>query len=175
LVVGVLKRSAARLIYLICAKNLAIQGGDVSAEGAAKPPLDLQVSSRFTSSNLLQKLAVLADLLCDFILIGHDAPNEIATPEVFFYASRFNLYYDSVSDFFVRLSSMTGAEFIKKVKALSKKRGVPFHLNASRGKGSHQTLYYGSLSTVVRHPPDELKTGTFHAMCKQIAVKPSDL
>jgi mRNA interferase HicA len=70
---------------------------------------------------------------------------------------------------------MTGAEFIKKVKVLSKKRGVPFSLNASRGKGSHQTLYYGSLFTVVRHPPDELKTGTFHAMCKQIAVKPNDL
>ena len=70
---------------------------------------------------------------------------------------------------------MTGSEFIRKVKALGKARRVGVTLNLSRGKGSHQTLYYGSAFTVVRNPKDELKTGTFHAMCRQLGIKPTDL
>ena len=70
---------------------------------------------------------------------------------------------------------MTGSEFIRKVKALGRLRGVSVRLDASRGKGSHQTLYYGTAFTVVRNPKDELKTGTFHAMCSQIGIRASDL
>ena len=70
---------------------------------------------------------------------------------------------------------MTGNEFIRKLKALGKARQVAVALNASRGKGSHQTLYYGTAFTIVRNPKDELKTGTFHAMCKQLGVKASEL
>ena len=70
---------------------------------------------------------------------------------------------------------MTGNEFIRKVKTLGKARQVVVSLNAARGKGSHQTLYFGAAFTVVRNPKDELKTGTFHAMCKQLCIKPSDL
>jgi YcfA-like protein. len=72
-------------------------------------------------------------------------------------------------------SCMAGNEFIRKVKALGKARGVAVRLNASRGKGSHLTLYFGSAFTVVRNPKDELKTGTFHAMCSQLGIKPGDL
>ncbi len=70
---------------------------------------------------------------------------------------------------------MTGNEFIRKVKALGKRRDVGVRLDASRRKGSHQTLYLGSVFTIVRNPKDELKTGTFHAMCAQLGIKPSDL
>jgi len=70
---------------------------------------------------------------------------------------------------------MTGNEFILRVKALGKKQNITVTLNASRGKGSHQTLYYGSTFTIVRNPKDELKTGTFHGMCSQLGIKPSDL
>ena len=70
---------------------------------------------------------------------------------------------------------MTGNEFIRKVKALGKQRGVAVMLNAARGKGSHQTLYFGATFTVVRNPKDELKTGTLHAMCSQIGIKISEL
>jgi len=48
-------------------------------------------------------------------------------------------------------------------------------LDATRGKGSHQTLYFGAAFTVVRNPKDELKTGTLHGMCSQIGIKVSDL
>lgn len=70
---------------------------------------------------------------------------------------------------------MTGNEFIRKVKALGKARGVSVIRDASRGKGSHETLYLGDLFTIVRNPKDELKTGTLHAMCSQIGIKVSDL
>jgi mRNA interferase HicA len=70
---------------------------------------------------------------------------------------------------------MTGNEFIRKLKALGKKQGIEVSLNAARGKGSHQTLYYGSAFTIVRNPKDELKTGTFHAMCTQLGIKAQDL
>ena len=70
---------------------------------------------------------------------------------------------------------MTGNEFIRKVKVLGKARRVALVLNASRGKGSHQTLYFATTFTIVRNPKDELKTGTFHAMCSQLGIKPSEL
>ena len=61
------------------------------------------------------------------------------------------------------------------LKAQGKKRNVIVTLDALRGKGSHQTLYYGAAFTIVRNPKDELKTGTFHAMCSQPGIKPIDL
>lgn len=70
---------------------------------------------------------------------------------------------------------MTDNEFIRKLKALGKLRKVTVTLDASRGKGSHQTLYYGSAFTIVRNPKDELKTGTLHGMCSQLGIKASDL
>ncbi len=70
---------------------------------------------------------------------------------------------------------MTGNEFIRKPKARGKARRVAVVLDASRGKGSHQTLYYGSAFTIVRNPKDELKTGTFHAMSSRLGIKPGDL
>ena len=70
---------------------------------------------------------------------------------------------------------MTGNEFIRKVKSLGRQLGVSVRLDASRGKGSHQTLYYGTAFTVVRNLKDELKTGTLHGMCGQIGIKVSDL
>jgi mRNA interferase HicA len=70
---------------------------------------------------------------------------------------------------------MTGNEFLRKVKALGKRRGVTVTVAASRGKGSHQTLYYGSAFTVIRNLKDELKRGTLHAMYAQLGIKPNDL
>jgi mRNA interferase HicA len=70
---------------------------------------------------------------------------------------------------------MKGSEFLRKLRALAHQRSVAIRLNAERGKGSHQTLYYGDKFTVLRNVKDELKTGTFRAMCKQLGVDPKDL
>ncbi|MDJ0532983.1 MAG: type II toxin-antitoxin system HicA family toxin [Xenococcaceae cyanobacterium MO_207.B15] len=66
---------------------------------------------------------------------------------------------------------MTGNEFIKRVKKLAKARGLEVSIDKSRGKGSHITLYYGDKFTVVRNLKDELKTGTYKAMLKQLGIK----
>jgi len=70
---------------------------------------------------------------------------------------------------------VTGNEFVRKVKALGRARSVSVVPNAARGKGSHQTLYFGAAFTVVRNLKDELKTGTLHAMCSQLGIKVKDL
>ena len=37
------------------------------------------------------------------------------------------------------------------------------------------TLYLGARLTIVRNPKDELKTGTLHAMLRQLSLSLSDL
>ena len=69
---------------------------------------------------------------------------------------------------------MRGNEFIKRVQRLAKDRGLSCRVDASRGKGSHVTLYFGARLTVVRNPKDELKSGTLHAMLKQLGISETD-
>jgi mRNA interferase HicA len=70
---------------------------------------------------------------------------------------------------------MRGNELIKKVAALGKERGIAVRVDKKRGKGSHQTLYFGERKTVIRNPKDELKTGTYHAMLKQLGISERDM
>ena len=71
--------------------------------------------------------------------------------------------------------AMRGNEFIRKVQGLAKTRGLACRVDEKRGKGSHVTLYFGDRLTVVRNPKDELKTGTLHAMCKQLDIRRDEL
>ncbi len=70
---------------------------------------------------------------------------------------------------------MRGNEFIKRILALAKQRGVAARVDSKRGKGSHVSLYFADRVTVVRNPKDELKTGTYHAMLKQLGLREKDI
>ena len=70
---------------------------------------------------------------------------------------------------------MRGNELIKKVEALGKEMGITVRVDKKRGKGSHQTLYFGERKTIIRNPKDELKTGTYHAVLKQLGISEKDL
>ncbi len=70
---------------------------------------------------------------------------------------------------------MDGNEFLRKLKALGKQRGLAVQLVSSRGKGGHQTLYLGKAFTVIPSLKNELKTGTLHGMCAQLGIKIKDL
>ena len=72
-------------------------------------------------------------------------------------------------------SPVKGSEFIRKVHVLAKARGLDSRVDEKRGKGSHVTLYLGRQMTIVRNPKDELKTGTLHAMCKQLGIRKDEL
>ncbi len=71
--------------------------------------------------------------------------------------------------------TMKGNEFIKHIQKLAKDRGVPCSWHPDMGKGSHGVLKFGSERTTVRNPKDELKTGTYHAMLKQLGLSERDL
>jgi mRNA interferase HicA len=70
---------------------------------------------------------------------------------------------------------MKGSEFLRKVKKLGKDKGIKVELEQRRGKGSHSTLIYGNKFTIIRNLKDELKTGTYNAMLKQLGINEDEL
>lgn len=70
---------------------------------------------------------------------------------------------------------MCGNEFIRRVQKYAKRNGISFAWRADRGKGSHGILTLGDTRTAVRNPKDRLKTGTYHAMLKQLGITERDL
>ena len=70
---------------------------------------------------------------------------------------------------------MKGSEFLRKVKKLGKEKGIKVNLIEERGKGSHCTLEYGDRFTIIRNLKDELKTGTYNAILKQLGISKNEL
>lgn len=70
---------------------------------------------------------------------------------------------------------MRGNEFIRRVQKFAKRNGLKFEWRPDRGKGSHGLPLLCELRTTVRNPKDELKTGTCHAMLKQLGLTERDL
>lgn len=70
---------------------------------------------------------------------------------------------------------MRGNEFIRRMRDYAKRRGLPCEWRPDLGKGSHGVLVVGVRRTVVRNPKDELKTGTLHAMLKQLGLTLDDI
>ena len=71
--------------------------------------------------------------------------------------------------------NMRGSEFIRRVQKYAKSNKFDCQWSPDRGKGSHGSLTLDGRFTVVRNPKDELKTGTLHAMLKQLNIKFSDI
>jgi mRNA interferase HicA len=65
---------------------------------------------------------------------------------------------------------VTGAEFMRRVRKLGRRREVAVNWVPERGKGSHGTLYYGSRFTVVQNLNRELKRATLHGMLNQLGL-----
>jgi mRNA interferase HicA len=65
------------------------------------------------------------------------------------------------------------------VSRLAKARGIGcgigYRFALARGKGSHGTLYFGGARAVVPDLKRELKTGTLHAILKQLGLTLDDL
>ena len=70
---------------------------------------------------------------------------------------------------------MKGSEFLKKIKKLGREKDLEVRLISRRGKGSHSTLFYGDKFTIIRNLKDELKTGTYQAMLKQLDIDENEL
>ena len=70
---------------------------------------------------------------------------------------------------------MKGSEFLKRIQRLAKERALVCSWYPDKGKGSHGVLKYGDRRTVLRNLKDELKTGTYHGMLKQLGLSEKDL
>ena len=70
---------------------------------------------------------------------------------------------------------MKGAEFLRNIRALARRRGWQCEWHPDQGKGSHGTLLVNGRLTVVRNLKDELRVGTLHAMLKQLGIAERDL
>ena len=47
--------------------------------------------------------------------------------------------------------------------------------DATHNKGSHGRVYLGSVFTALKHPKQELGSGLFRKMCRDLRIKPIDL
>ena len=63
---------------------------------------------------------------------------------------------------------MRGNELIKKVEALGKESGIAVRIDKKRGKGSHQTLYFGDRKTISQ---PEGRIEDWHLSCSAYAAR----
>ena len=70
--------------------------------------------------------------------------------------------------------SVTGNEFLKRVKRYSKANDLAYRFEARKGKGSHGRLYVGSQFTTIKDRKKELGKGLLSAMLDQLDIKPED-
>jgi mRNA interferase HicA len=71
--------------------------------------------------------------------------------------------------------TVRGNEFVRRIQALGKERGVEVRWTAHRGKGSHGLLYYGVHMTTVRNLKDEVDKRAYHKMLRQLNLSEREL
>ena len=72
-------------------------------------------------------------------------------------------------------SIVNGAQFVRRIRKLGRKRGISVEVVTSRGKGSHVTLLYGPRFTTVPGHRGDLPKGTLAAMLKGLWLDLGDL
>jgi mRNA interferase HicA len=66
--------------------------------------------------------------------------------------------------------TMTGHELLRHLRELGRREGKAVRIESARGKGSHQTVYFGPHRAVIPDLRKELKTGTLAHILKQLRV-----
>lgn len=69
---------------------------------------------------------------------------------------------------------MTGREFIERVTAIGRDRGVTVYIDTKRGKGSHIILHYGRQKTIVKDRRKELGPGLLSKMIRSLKLERQD-
>lgn len=70
---------------------------------------------------------------------------------------------------------MTGAELVRKVRKLGRKRGVVVRVDMRRGKGSHGRLHYGDRFTTIKDRKKELSASLLADMLAQLELSKEDV
>jgi hypothetical protein len=74
-----------------------------------------------------------------------------------------------------KMGSMTGREFVRRVRRYARKRRVAFRLDPSQGKGDHAAVYLSDRKTIVPDMRKDIRVGTFRKMCRDLGIDPRDL
>jgi mRNA interferase HicA len=70
---------------------------------------------------------------------------------------------------------VNGAEFIRLVRRIARRRGETVAFVAHRGKGSHGTLYLGERRTIVKDRKKEIGKGLIARMLSDLAIGPDEM
>jgi mRNA interferase HicA len=70
---------------------------------------------------------------------------------------------------------LKGRELIRLLKRHAAAHGLPFAYDGSFGKGGHGRITLGHRFATIPAPHRELKTGTAHAIIKQLGLRKADL
>ncbi len=73
------------------------------------------------------------------------------------------------------IQSLTGNEFLRRLRRLARARGIEVRIDEERGKGSHATLYFGERFTTIKDARKEIRPGLLHAMLRQLGLTERDL
>jgi mRNA interferase HicA len=68
-----------------------------------------------------------------------------------------------------------GSEFLRRAKAIARRKGLKYEWVPERGAGSHGTLYLGDRFTIVKDLKKELGPGLLSAMCKHLDIRRDDI
>jgi hypothetical protein len=69
---------------------------------------------------------------------------------------------------------VTGAELLRHLRELARRRGQGFRFDPRRGKGDHGTVYFGGRRSLLPGR-GELKTGTLHGILRDLGLRLDDL
>jgi len=70
---------------------------------------------------------------------------------------------------------MTGAEFIRRIRRIAKRRGIEVRFETRPGKGSHGRLYYGSRFTTVKDRKKEVGPRLLQKMLIDLDLRKADI
>jgi mRNA interferase HicA len=70
--------------------------------------------------------------------------------------------------------NVKGSEFLRKVKAMAKRKKLAYRWNPERGVGSQGTLYLSERHTIVKDLK-KLGPGSPADMCEQLGIRKADL
>lgn len=81
-----------------------------------------------------------------------------------------------MSDKYVRYCLlMKGAEFLRRVQRLARRRGWTHAWYPNLGKGSHGKLFVNGRQTTLRYLKGELTKGSLHGLLRQLDITLDDL
>jgi predicted RNA binding protein YcfA (HicA-like mRNA interferase family) len=65
---------------------------------------------------------------------------------------------------------MNYAQFLRRLRAHAREKGLNFEVVKNRGKGGHQMIHLGDRKSTIPSPNKEIKRGTLSAILRQLGV-----